>query len=110
MLFHQWNGQHFPQRLKIFRTELMEESKIGNKNTYSSCLNNLDEWGDLEYFPSKSKTKPAKSRLRFSPGAKLVRVVIPVMVPTQATPVPLLVGVLIPVVILVLVPVVVPFI
>ncbi len=55
VLFHQWNSQHFPQRLKIFRSELMEDSKIGNKNTYTTCLKNLHEWGYLGYFPSSSK-------------------------------------------------------
>ena len=55
VLFHQWNSQHFPQRLKVFRSELMEDSKIGNKNTYTTCLKNLHEWGYLEYFPSSSK-------------------------------------------------------
>jgi hypothetical protein len=55
MLFHQWNGQHFPGRLKVFRSELMEDSKIGNKNTYTTCLKNLHEWGYLGYFPSSSK-------------------------------------------------------
>jgi hypothetical protein len=55
VLFHQWNSQHFPQRLKVFRSELMEDSKIGNKNTYTTCLKNLHEWGYLGYFPSSSK-------------------------------------------------------
>jgi hypothetical protein len=33
----------------------MEDSKIGNKNTYTTCLKNLHDWGYLEYFPSSSK-------------------------------------------------------
>ncbi len=60
MLFHQWNGQHFRGRLKIFRAELMEESKIGNKNTYTNCLKNLHEWGYLQYFPTGSKYRASE--------------------------------------------------
>jgi hypothetical protein len=38
----------------IKREELMKRSKILAASTYYLCLKNLNEWGHIEYYPSKT--------------------------------------------------------
>ena len=51
-LFQIWNECHFDSDLSINRNDVMKLSKIGNANTYTRILKELDEYGYIKYHPS----------------------------------------------------------
>ena len=51
-LFQIWNECHFDTDLSINRNDVMKLSKIGNANTYTRVLKELDEYGYIKYKPS----------------------------------------------------------
>ena len=51
-LFQIWNECHFDTDLSINRNDVMKLSKIGNANTYTRILKQLDEQGYIKYKPS----------------------------------------------------------
>lgn len=51
-LFMIWNRLHFPEELSINRNDIMNLSKIGNANTYTKCLKELENSGYIIYNPS----------------------------------------------------------
>jgi len=53
-LFHLWNKLKFVNTIRFARSELMPLSKIGSLKYYHLTLRELDEWGYIQYYPSKS--------------------------------------------------------
>jgi len=53
-LFHLWNKLKFVNTIQFARSELMPLSKIGSLKYYHLTLRELDEWGYIQYHPSKS--------------------------------------------------------
>ena len=51
-LFMLWNMSGFESELSINRSEVMNISKVGNKNTYTASLHTLNDKGYLTYKPS----------------------------------------------------------
>jgi hypothetical protein len=47
-----WNESGFADELSISRNEVMKLSKVGNANTYTKVLKELDEFGYIKYSPS----------------------------------------------------------
>ncbi|MFY0608533.1 MAG: hypothetical protein JXR10_17585 [Cyclobacteriaceae bacterium] len=56
-LFTLWNLNRFENPISINREEVMKISKIGSRNTYHKCLNELDQFGYLKYLPSHNPLK-----------------------------------------------------
>lgn len=56
-LFFEWNECRFQNPFFINRSEIMNASKIGNANTYTKCLKELDLFGYIEYKPSYNPNK-----------------------------------------------------
>ncbi|MFT3738461.1 MAG: hypothetical protein QM786_06865 [Breznakibacter sp.] len=53
-LFQVWNINRFKNPISINRKILMLYSKIGSNHTFYGCLNDLNNWGYIEYLPSHS--------------------------------------------------------
>ena len=53
-LFHLWNSERFPRQLRIERVILMQEARIGSKDTFSTALRELEAWGLLKYHPTRN--------------------------------------------------------
>src|SRR5690554_1449988 len=53
-LFQFWNLNRFKNPISINRSDAMRVSKVGSKTTYHRCINQLDEWGYIKYFPSNN--------------------------------------------------------
>lgn len=56
-LFMLWNECGFATKLSINRNDVMRLSKIGNQNTYTKILKQLDEYGYIVYEPSFNPLK-----------------------------------------------------
>lgn len=56
-LFHSWNKNRFPDKLFIYRNEIMQISKVGSTRTYYKCMHQLHEYGYIVYTPSKCPMK-----------------------------------------------------
>ena len=56
-LFQSWNLSKFRNPISVCREELMNASKLGSANTYTTCLKDLDAWGYLKYHPSYNPHK-----------------------------------------------------
>lgn len=56
-LFQFWNLNRFKNPISINRSDAMRVSKIGSKTTYHRCINQLDKWGYIKYFPSNNPLK-----------------------------------------------------
>ncbi|GAB3843795.1 hypothetical protein GCM10028822_00360 [Hymenobacter terrigena] len=59
-LFHQWNNERFPKSLRIERPLLMQEARIGSKNTYSAALRELEAWGLIGYYPTRNSNEGSR--------------------------------------------------
>ncbi len=62
-LFNIWNINRFPEDFIIIRDEVMKLSKIGSKSTYHRCLNQLNNWKYICYFPSHNSFTGSRIRL-----------------------------------------------
>ncbi|MCX2839094.1 hypothetical protein OQ279_13135 [Salinimicrobium sp. MT39] len=62
-LFQEWNCSRFVGEISVNRRDLMRAAKIGSKSTYHRCIVNLNDWGYLDYFPSKSAFKGSRIRM-----------------------------------------------
>lgn len=51
-LFLIWNNCGFCDELSINRNDIMKLAKVGNSNTYTRCLKELDKLGFIKYQPS----------------------------------------------------------
>ena len=56
-LFQFWNCNRFKNPISINRDEVMRISKISSKATYHKCLNNLHNFGYINYEPSYNPFK-----------------------------------------------------
>lgn len=56
-LFQLWNLSRFEKAVLVNRQVLIRYSKIGSNHTLYRCLNELHEWGYIEYMPSFSPRK-----------------------------------------------------
>ena len=62
-LFNIWNLNRFPDDFIIIRDEVMKLSKIASKSTYHRCLNQLNTWKYICYFPSHNSFTGSRIRL-----------------------------------------------
>ena len=68
-LFQIWNECHFDTDLSINRNDVMKLSKIGNANTYTRTLKQLNEYGYIKYKPSFNPLIGSKvTIIRFDKG------------------------------------------
>lgn len=58
-LFIYWNKARWENPFEIFRSKIMKMAKIGSLNTYYRCMNELNTWGYINYFPSSSQSVPS---------------------------------------------------
>ncbi len=50
--FQKWNREFFKKALTVNRELIMERAKIKSKTTYHNYINDLNDWGYIQYFPS----------------------------------------------------------
>lgn len=62
-LFQFWNITRFADIFFISRQEVMKLSKIGSRSTLYRCLQELNNWKYIEYFPSHSIYKSSEVRM-----------------------------------------------
>ena len=56
-LFQFWNMNLFRNPVSVNRPQILRYSKIGSNHTFYKCLNDLHNWGYIEYLPSHSPAK-----------------------------------------------------
>lgn len=56
-LLQQWNSSGGKKAMKVKRTELMKLAKINARYTYNKCINDLKEFGYINYSPSSNQFK-----------------------------------------------------
>jgi hypothetical protein len=59
-LFQYWNFNRFQNPFPVYRSNMMELSKIGSKNTYHKCIKELNGFGYIRYHPSISRYQPVR--------------------------------------------------
>lgn len=64
-LLHKWNLDQSQNPLLIARDELMKAAKINARHTYNKCMNELDEYGYINYSPSSNPFTGSKVYLIF---------------------------------------------
>ncbi len=65
-LFQIWNIQRFREKFDISRQDLMSMSHIGSPHTYAKCMQQLTDWGYIEYSSSSNRFSVSKvSCVRF---------------------------------------------
>ncbi len=70
-LFQFANASRFKTEFQAGREELMQYSKIGSTKTYYKCLNELQKWNYIRYYPSKNVYQSSRFSLsNFYPKAK----------------------------------------
>lgn len=52
-LFQEWNANRFAKKTFISRREVMKKSKIRSRTTYNRCMTQLNNWGYIDYHPSR---------------------------------------------------------
>lgn len=57
VLFHTWNERRFQNPINVYREEAMDQTGIGNQNTYARCLSQLGEWGYIQYTPDSKSSR-----------------------------------------------------
>lgn len=61
--FQYWNIYRFPTVYFINRQEIMQMAKLGSKTTYHRCIQQLDDWGYITYYPSNNPFKGSQIQL-----------------------------------------------
>ena len=56
-LLQQWNLNGGKNPIIITRGTIMKTAKINARYTYNKCMNNLQEFGYITYFPSSNQFK-----------------------------------------------------
>ncbi len=74
-LFRIWNMNQFLNPIAINRSTIMNTSKISSTKTYSKVIDELGQWGYIDYTPSK--TKLFQSRIHMFPTCLLGKHVMP---------------------------------
>ena len=64
-LLYSWNKNRFGIPLTIYRDSLMAYSRIGSTHTYYKCINELDNWGFIDYIPAKNGVYSSKVNMYF---------------------------------------------
>ncbi len=59
-LFQKWNLEGFQTPIQVKRWEVMELAKISSSATYHKCLNQLIEYGYINYIPSFNPTSKSE--------------------------------------------------
>ncbi len=54
-LLQQWNIKGGMNPVTVFRSSIMKAAKINARYTYNKCMNNLQEFGYITYFPSSNQ-------------------------------------------------------
>ena len=69
-LFQYWNINRFTKVFYINREETMKMAKIGSKTTYNRCLQNLNDWKYIIYFPSHNPYRGSRVKMHiFCPSS-----------------------------------------
>ena len=72
-LFQVWNMQRFRDKFDISRQELMSMSRIGSPHTYARCMQQLTDWGYIEYSSSSNRFSVSKvSCVRFDTASDTI--------------------------------------
>lgn len=53
-LLNKWNFNQSQNPMSIVRDELMKAAKINARHTYNKCINELQQFGYITYFPSSN--------------------------------------------------------
>ena len=53
-LLQQWNMNGGTNPVSIVRASIMKAAKINARYTYNKCMNNLQEFGYITYFPASN--------------------------------------------------------
>ncbi len=53
-LLQKWNVTHCQNPVIVIRTELMKAAKINSRHTYNKYMNELHEYGYIQYIPSSN--------------------------------------------------------
>lgn len=53
-LFEYWNQNEFENPIKITRRRIMEAAKINGLATFHKCIKDLNEFGYIQYLPSRN--------------------------------------------------------
>ena len=51
-LCHVWSNQNYSESFQITRREIMSKSRIQSNSTYHKCIQDLQAWDLILYFPS----------------------------------------------------------
>jgi hypothetical protein len=62
-IFQLWNSARFQNPIQVSRQDLMKLSKIGSANTYIRCMQQLDQWQYIQYFPSRNVSIGSRIRI-----------------------------------------------
>jgi replication initiation and membrane attachment protein DnaB len=62
-LLQQWNLNGGENPILIERGNLMTLAKINSRQTYNQCMNDLQEFGLIKYFPASNGTMASKVNL-----------------------------------------------
>lgn len=54
-LIQQWNISGGKKQIKVKRTDIMKLAKISARYTYNKCINDLKEFGYINYSPSSNR-------------------------------------------------------
>lgn len=54
-ILQQWNLSNGKKAIKVKRADLMKLAKISARYTYNKCMNDLKEFGYIDYVPSSNR-------------------------------------------------------
>ena len=68
-LLQKWNLDQSKNTFFIIRDELMKTAKISSRHTYNKCMNELSQYGYINYIPSSNPLTGSKVHLKFTDSA-----------------------------------------
>ena len=60
VLLQYWQEHHFQNPICVFRYELMPLAKISGKTTYHKIIKDLNDFGYIQYTPSRKRNQGSK--------------------------------------------------
>jgi hypothetical protein len=69
-LLHEFQTVGYKNPIQITRDQVMKLAKINARHTYNHCMNNLHEFGYIQYHPSTNGTVCSKVYLKFCESEK----------------------------------------
>jgi len=63
-LMQEWNIRGGENPFKIERSKIMRDAKINARYTYNKCINNLQEYGYIIYYPTFNSFEQSKVFLK----------------------------------------------